>query len=159
MSNVNSIAININSMNRELLNINFWRNTEQIEAYIHNIIQFVQPTVKYNVRVTFGENPYCRVDNVKNITINLPAIPIVLQKSEEDINKLIHSRIFFLKHELAHVLFTPLTLNQDSAELHNFQNAVDDIRIEYLFGQTFKGSQKGFYTLRKLFYNNCKDMV
>lgn len=135
------------SKNDELLTIDFWQDSTRIIQYCQSILTYAMPNRVIKVEVKFsGEDAFVTsTGSYGQNVISIPTIdPLV------DITKQIYQRASFLRHELAHVLYTR-ELEKDklpcSVALFNF---LEDIRVERKFSNTFKGSYITFKTMRFL---------
>jgi hypothetical protein len=155
---LNGVAVNIRAMDKELLNVEFWRNPALIASYAENILRYMNPEIDLrNVSVRFSKDSgaYCQWSD-STWEICLPEISINIKRTEEEIRKLIYARSMFLKHEISHAIFTKHGSNED---VHKFMNPIDDSRIEKLYGDIFKGARAGFRDLTKVFFNNIKHEI
>jgi hypothetical protein len=152
---LSNIAQDIRSMERDLLNIDFWKNPSEIAGYAENIIRYAKPNETIEVNVSFRANAYC-ARNGSRWDVVLPQMPANINIDNNKITKLIYARTMFLKHEISHAIFSNYAAE---SRYHRFMNAVDDTRVEELFGRIFKGARRGFYDLRKVFFERNKGLV
>ncbi|HQM96658.1 MAG TPA: hypothetical protein PK705_06605, partial [Clostridia bacterium] len=152
---LSNIAQDIRSMERDLLNIDFWKNPSEIAGYAENIIRYAKPNETIEVNVSFRANAYC-ARNGSRWNVVLPQMPANINIDNNKITKLIYARTMFLKHEISHAIFSNYAAE---SRYHRFMNAVDDTRVEELFGRIFKGARRGFYDLRKVFFERNKGLV
>lgn len=90
---------------------------------------------RYGVNVTIGgDDAY-----TDGKTINIPALP---QDGDERLKTLVNG---YLDHEASHCRFTDFSVQRAGGKRpfqHWLENALEDVRIETLMGQTYPGSKK-----------------
>lgn len=129
----------------ENLSIDFWKSEGQIINYCQGILSYIRPNNIYNITVAFREGEASVTPYGNNVYhIILPTIKI----ANDDTVKLknIVARTVFLRHELAHIIFTGKPTSS-TIEEHKIYNGFEDIRIENLFSQHLKGTYKLFENL------------
>ena len=144
---------------------NFWYDLGSIEKYCNAILTYFKKDVSLTIRLgNTNEVPRVNVEkgtmrNRYNIVI--PKIASFLD--EDQLKEQISLRKTFLKHELAHICFTPMVelnmlhngdqyvnvfndLNyQDKRDVQMIYNALEDIRIEKLMGTQLEGTNDNFF--------------
>jgi cobalamin biosynthesis protein CobT len=163
-----------NATERKMRNVN--QKADQLQRVIEKLTRML---AQKNIVVTQrGVQAYCEFDQRtgKVKRINLPVIPP--EPSEAFINAL-HG---YLDHEVGHALFTDprqekrvaseSDLKIDPSQRHSMVNIVDDVRIENLMAEEFRGSIDNLEATRifvqdtmwgpeleKLDYNNPVDRM
>lgn len=161
-NNITKEVLSLSAIDNNLLNIDFWKDISKIKQYCNTIVNFFN-IQDININISFSENIACVSipinNNYKEYTIYLPAIQAFFLQQDEKIKQII-ARGIFLRHELAHIIFSDIKwLNSKSNDFLYFSNFIEDARIEYLFSNTLKGSKNSFYNLSKIFFNNFKEKI
>ena len=91
---------------QQLQDISFWNDSMQIEGYCQGVLLYFNiEDVKINIRFSNSEIS-AEQDDDKIFTILLPKIPYIDDSNKDLKNAHIYSRAVYLKHELAHIIFT-----------------------------------------------------
>lgn len=138
------------SIDKRLLNAEFWQSTASIENYCHAILANFPGKEKETVIVQFktGQGAHVTSNQERRNIIVLPSIPfsVSAEHKKEFIDKAIIFRSIVLRHELAHILFSnwkaKSTLTKN--EMHSVYACVEDSRVENLFSKTMKGARFNF---------------
>ena len=146
----------------------FWNDPYLISSYCNSILQATKKEedevsimiCDYNIvpRVSYDKR------NSKNkYSIYLPKLKdfYMNPKIQKDDIKL---RKAFLKHELAHIVFSEMETyvehHKDSdIEIRMLANAIEDVRIEWAFGKRFPGSNDTFFEVQNSFYLKGKSQI
>lgn len=144
---------------------NFWYDLASIEKYCNAILTYFKKDVSLTIRLGApGEVPRVNVERgtIKN-RYNLVIPKIASFLDEDQLKEQINLRKIFLKHELAHICFTPMVelnmlhngdqrvnvfsdlLYSDRRDLQMIYNALEDIRIEKLMGTQLEGTNDSFF--------------
>lgn len=131
----------------------FWNDSLKIESYANTILKDFRSLSLVTVRIgSYFSTPQCSKNMSGDYLINIP----ILKDSYEKINEEkfdIFKRRVFLRHELAHIMYTPFHLfMKHKKENFHLYNALEDVRIEYLFGKRFEGSNDAFFNVQKKYY-------
>ena len=162
-NNIAKEVLSLSAIDNNLLNIDFWKDISKIKQYCNTIVNFFN-IQDININISFSENIACVSipvlhNNYKEYTIFLPAIQTLFLQQDEKIKQIV-ARGIFLRHELAHIIFSDIKwLNSKSNDFLYFSNFIEDARIEYLFSNTLKGSKSSFYNLSKIFFNKFKEKI
>ena len=146
----------------------FWNDPYLISSYCNSILQATKKEedevsiliCDYNIvpRVSYDKR------NSKNkYSIFLPKLKdfYIDPKIQKDDIKL---RKAFLKHELAHIVFSEMETYVDhhkdsDVEIRMLANAIEDVRIEWAFGKRFPGSNDTFFEIQNSFYLKGKTQI
>lgn len=120
------------------------------------IKKLIPMLTKRNLQVTQnGSEAYVIADSITNEpkVVNIPAI------NDDATAEFISAIQGFLDHEVAHVLFTDFSINEDprspgrkaSKRFHNMHNIVEDTMIERLIAEMFPGSGKNLHNVRNFY--------
>ena len=152
-------AVKLRNIDPEFLNADFWNDENKIKSYCQAILKYFGKE-NNNIVIQFSKDIAKAGQNASGSQgcIILPQMPVVFQNDEERY-KQIYMRSIILKHELSHLLFTDYKWQYSSEHPQGFPsvvNWIDDIRIEYQFSQTLKGSYRSFRELRYVIFRNNK---
>lgn len=139
----------------DTMSLEFWNSEAQIKNYCEGILNH-SGNAKYTVTIKFsGSDAFVTTTDKINYTITLPKTELL---TDENLKlKNIIARTVFLRHELAHVLFTDFNLqNQITKDVRTF-NMFDDARIENLYSRQYKGTYRLFRALIKNIYEHGKN--
>ncbi len=143
--------------NNELMQIEFWQDADRITNYCYSILNYVVKNNE-NINITVNlQNKEALVRNIDDTSFQI-YLPTIDFNASENIKKEIYMRAYFLRHELAHVIYSRELsgigyemLKQKHISLQHF-NYLEDIRIEKKFSKQFKGTITGFKTLRYIHF-------
>ncbi len=148
--------INNNINNNELMQIEFWQDADRITNYCYSILNHVVKNHDNIITVNL-QNREAFVRNIDDTAFQI-YLPTIDVNASENIKKEIYMRAYFLRHELAHVIYSRELreigyemLKQKNISLQQY-NYLEDIRIEKKFSKQFKGSFSGFKTLRYIHF-------
>jgi hypothetical protein len=139
----------------DTMSLEFWNSEVQIKNYCEGILNH-SGNAKYTVTIKFsGSDAFVTTTDKINYTITLPKTELL---TDENLKlKNIIARTVFLRHELAHILFTDFNLqNQITKDVRTF-NMFDDARIENLYSRQYKGTYRLFRALIKNIYEHGKN--
>jgi len=151
------IQNNFSNITEDELSLSFWSNPSKIERFCNGILKYFGETNK-TVSVEYLRTPYPKVS--KSNTSNQEALEVynialpefnLLGSSDLDKAKFSLLSSIFLKHELAHVLFSDFS----SSGIRYNQSAIDNIedaRVEYHYSNRLKGNRRNFLLLNYFFY-------
>lgn len=146
----------------------FWKDQYKIEKYCNTILNYFNQKNKI-VKIIFNNTTYPAVEGkykpyteegyaYKFYDITLPEFDTFFLTDRE--KKLhIHSRIIFLKHELAHVIFSNLSRFSSIDNNKYVFNRIEDARVEELFCQKLKGNRSLFLRYAWNDYLNKKEAI
>lgn len=133
----------------ENFSLDFWRSEPQIINYCKGILAHNNIT-KVNLALQFSSDraEVYSSEKYNAHTITLPDVSLV---NDEKLKiKNIVARTVFLRHELAHILFTKGSYKALNRTIYNY---FDDIRIENLFCKIYKGNYKLFADVIKMLFD------
>jgi hypothetical protein len=146
----------------------FWNDPYSISSYCNSILR---ATKKENEEVSIVVSEYDtvpRVSHEKRGTINkyyiyLPKLKDFYIESEIQ-NDDIKLRKAFLKHELAHIIFSEMESfidhHKESEDKIRFMaNAIEDVRIENFFGKRFPGANDTFFEVQSKFFKKSRKII
>jgi len=144
--------------------INFWKNTSQITKFSNGVLKFFDiKNKKVNIDITYSTIPSVNTvseifdSNIINFYyISLPNLSS-LAMSEKQKFKEIFSRSIYLKHELAHVVFSDFNWLNENKEISRLINILEDARVEYLYSNVLKGNKRTF--LQMNYFHYLRDKV
>lgn len=132
----------------------FWNDSLKIESYANTILKDFGSLSLVTVRTgSYFSTPQCSRNTVGDgYLINVPILKDSYEKTNEEKFDIFKRRVF-LRHELAHIMYTPFHLFvKHKKENFYLYNALEDVRIEYLFGKRFEGSNDAFFNVQKKYY-------
>ena len=146
----------------------FWNDSFAISSYCNSILQATKKE-KEEVSIVIGEyNTIPRVSYEKRNSVNKYFIYLPKLKDfyidhiiqDEDIKL----RKAFLKHELAHIVFSEMEgyieHHQETEDKIRFlSNAIEDVRIENFFGKRFPGANDTFFEVQNKFFKKGKSFI
>ena len=133
------------SRNDELLTIDFWQDSDRIVQYCQSILTYVRPDKVFKVEVKFaGDRAF--VDSTKSYGQSEITIPTI--DPLKDLTSQIRQRSAFLRHELAHIIYSNEIDSNKLPCSYQLFNYLEDIRIEKKFSNAFKGTFVTFKTMR-----------
>jgi hypothetical protein len=148
----------------------FWNDSYAISSYCNSLLQatgkiddvvsiFVQD-YDAQPRVSYRKD---RDNNQNKFSIYLPKIKdfYIDESIQEDDIKL---RKAFLKHEVAHIIYSDMESytdhhRGDPSDVMFLNNAIEDVRIEWAFGKRFPGANDTFFDVQKKFFNRGKEKI
>lgn len=141
-------------INDTTMSLEFWNSEVQIKNYCEGILNHNNNDCK--VTITFsGTDAFVTTKDKKNYTITLPKTELL---TDENLKlKNIIARTVFLRHELAHILFTDFNLQDQITNKNRTFNFFDDARIENLYSRKYKGTYRLFRALIKNIYEHSKN--
>nr|WP_181374677.1 porphyrin biosynthesis protein [Pectobacterium carotovorum]AKG47512.1 Aerobic cobaltochelatase subunit CobT [Pectobacterium carotovorum] len=131
--------------------------TSSINIEVLNFRESVQTVVSLlaskKIRVVdFGTEAYCAYNNKTGELeyINIPSIP------DNASNELLAAIRGFIDHEVAHVLFTDISISKmmDGKKAHSLWNVIEDTYIERKMSSMFPGSRKNLLQTQKHIIQN-----
>lgn len=140
----------------------FWSSTELLEKYCNAILS--DNGLDSFVAVKFSKSQaYVHQDHTKiNHVIHIPFIDFSESKPQEEINHDVVLRSSFLRHELAHILYSDFAVLKDPEVKINNQfllNCLEDTRIEYLFGKKYSGSNDPIFATHDFFHEKNRPTI
>lgn len=137
----------------DTLSLEFWNSEAQIKNYCEGILNHNNNTHTLSVKFS-GKDAYVTTVDKKSFAINLPKIELI---NDEKLKlKNIIARTVFLRHELAHILYTDFNLQEQITNNKKLFNLFDDARIENLYSRQYKGTYRLFAALIKNIYEQSK---
>ena len=148
----------------------FWNDAYAISSYCNSLLQatgkiddvvsiFIQD-YDAQPRVSYRKD---RENNQNKFSIYLPKIKdfYIDESIQEDDIKL---RKAFLKHEVAHIIYSDMESymdhhSGDPSDVMFLNNAIEDVRIEWAFGKRFPGANDTFFDVQKKFFNRGKEKI
>lgn len=146
---------------KNLGDISFWRDSGSIENYANSLLRYCEKDVNLKILITNSlSTPRCISKGSSSFTIELPK-PKDYYSDLLNQEKDILARKVFLKHELAHIIFSDFSLFNDhhsspGTSFHFLWNALEDIRIESLFGKKFSGANDSFFEVQDMYFQKSK---
>lgn len=140
----------------DTMSLEFWNSETQIKNYCDGILSHSGSDCKVTVRFS-GTDAYVTTADKKNFSITLPKTELIVDDNLKLKN--IIARTVFLRHELAHVLFTDFNLQDQVTSNGRVFNMFDDARIENLYSRKYKGTYRLFGALIKNIYNHDKNKL
>lgn len=146
---------------KSLSDISFWRDSVSIENYSNTLLKYCEKDVQLKINISSAlSTPKCAYKGNNRFLIELPK-PQDYYTDILNQEKDILARKVFLKHELAHILFSDFSLFSDHHSLpgtsfHFLWNALEDIRIENLFGKKFSGANDSFFEVQNMYFKKSK---
>lgn len=146
----------------------FWNDPFSISSYCNSILQ---STKKENEEVSIIVSDYNTIPRVSyenRNSINKYCIYLPKLKDfyiEENIQlEDIKLRKAFLKHELAHIIFSEMENYlehhaESTADIKMLANSLEDVRIENFFGKRFPGANDTFFDVQNKFYKKSKKSI
>lgn len=143
----------------------FWNDPFSISSYCNSILQ---STKKENDEVSIVVSDYNTIPRVSyenRNSINKYCVYLPKLKDfyiEQDIQlEDIKLRKAFLKHELAHIIFSGMESylehhSESTADIRMLANSIEDVRIENFFGKRFPGANDTFFDVQNKFYKKSK---
>ena len=152
---------------------NFWNDSYVISQYVNSILDSCNVTSPVGINIgAYDQNPQVQIDTIwnENYSTYTPYFRIILPKIKDfyvdPANKIwdIKLRKAFLKHEIAHVIFSEMETykNHKKISTHDefiLNNALEDVRIEYKFGKKFHGANDNFFDVQKHFYEKTRKKI
>ncbi len=149
----------------------FWNDPYVISQYVNSIITSCGKEDIVSIKICdYNQTPFVAFykksimgKNIGQYTISLPKIKDFYSDTslkEKDIKL----RKAFLKHEVAHIIFSEMDdyanhKSSSSSSEHLLRNALEDVRIEYRFGQKFQGANNTFFEVQESFYLQAKSKI
>lgn len=146
----------------------FWNDPFAISSYCNSILQATKKEQEQVSIIISEYNTIPRVSYEKRNSVNkyhiyLPKLKdfyMDLEIQDEDIKL----RKAFLKHELAHIVFSEmesyLEHHQETEDKIRFlSNAIEDVRIENFFGKRFPGANDTFFEVQNKFFKKGKMLI
>lgn len=149
---------------KKMNDISFWRDSSSIENYALSILKYCNKEVQLKINIASNDSiPRCAYTGNDRFNITLPK-PKDHYYDQENEQKDILLRKVFLKHEISHILYSDFNLFNDhhsaaGTSFHYIWNALEDVRIENLFGKKFKGANDYFFEVQDVYYLKSKKYI
>lgn len=158
----NLLQNSFHDITRDELQLNFWNNSSKIERFANGILSyFNEKNKRVSIEIShYNEKPRCikkgqKTDNVIELfEIKIPFVNSLLGYSEEYKKKFNLLSSIFLKHELAHVIFSNFSTKENE-----YTDLIEDARVEYHYSNVLKGNKRNFLTLNYFFYKQEKKKI
>lgn len=149
----------------------FWNDPYTISQYVNSLVGSCGKLDTITVKImSYSEQPHVTFSTTFKSGKEVPHYTIYLPKvkdfyfEEKLRSKDVKLRKAFLKHEVAHIIFSEMDSYKthklfESSEEFLLNNALEDVRIEHKFGQRFQGANNTFFEVQELFYKEAKSKV
>ena len=146
----------------------FWNDPFAISSYCNSILQATKKEQEEVTIVISDYNTVPRVSYEKRNSINKYHIYLPKLKDfyiDESIQgEDIKLRKAFLKHELAHIIYSEMESYVDHHQVTEdkirfLSNAIEDVRIENFFGKRFPGANDTFFEVQNKFFMKGKSLI
>ena len=146
----------------------FWNDPFAISSYCNSILQATKKEQEEVTIIVSEYNTVPRVSYEKRNSINKYHIYLPKLKDfyiDESIQvEDIKLRKAFLKHELAHIIYSEMENyvdhHQETEDKIRFlSNAIEDVRIENFFGKRFPGANDTFFEVQNKFFMKGKSFI
>lgn len=149
----------------------FWNDPYTISQYVNSLVGSCGKLDVITVKIgSYSEQPHVTFSKTTKSGKEVPHYTIYLPKVKDFYfdetlrSKDVKLRKAFLKHEVAHIIFSEMENYRnhktfESGEEFLLNNALEDVRIEHKFGQRFQGANNTFFEVQELFYKDAKHKI
>lgn len=149
-------VVSLKANDKATYDLSFWSSSWMIQSYCETILADCGIPSRVIVKLGVDEKPKATRPNENLFVIHLPTINP--DQPQEKIAEDIMLRSVFMRHELAHVLYTDFSIVKN-VKHHFLWNCIEDARIEKLFSKKYSGANDPIREVSKFYFKQTSEKI